>query len=722
VVDIVALASGNSTIVTRVTGDASAEFTLVLNTPQLIQVQSSQSPPAVPQILSVVFADDAGRIVLSFDSWTDQGGLGSRFACAAVLSFTGMETSQCKWANSQSIAIYPSAEVSVGSTVMVLAGVIRAQCVVLHTPCSQFGTVLPDSSVAAILAPASPQLPLVALSYSSKLGSCDHLVIDVTASTGAGGRQWQFLTFSVTTEPAGVNTSALVAFLNDDYVLSPPSAIAPDLLVVGTSYTITVTLCNFLGGCGFSRAYVEMEAGGSGSLPTIAVFGSPTRSIMTRDQLLLAVQATTTTCNGTQSTADLTYSWRIFKYGQYEQALVSESADVKKFKLSPLLLEPGSWYLVRARVVHGVGVAAAEAFASVTVTVVRGNLIAAISGGSQQNVRLGELLELDGSQSYDEDYLGTGYNDYDVSVSWTCTQLLPVYSIECPFAITGKDIDGSIGVIDARNATASVDSMVRVTLTLTDETRSGSSFVELLTVDAAAPVVQISSSTSPVNPTTVLRIRGVVSSTVSCDSRWNVSDDTIDLQTATLTAVSRVVPMQSVDYPVNLVLGAGMLAPRTSYRFTLFCGTALASVDVATNGPPQYGAFTVQPLVGVELETLFSLRVESWFDVHSPLSYQFEYFTAQSLRMVLQGRSEKTFSSSLLPATADGTPNITCRVVVYDALGCWASADFGVTVTTSDANHNLTAVSASIDEAGHFAVRLGVECGQLFCCAELHDS
>ena len=66
-----------------------------------------------------------------------------------------------------------------------------------------------------------------------------------------------------------------------------------------------------------------------------------------------------------------------------------------------------------------------EAFSNVIININHGLLISLISGGSQQTIRIGEKLELDGSKSYDEDIPNlTGSEIFSIFYEWSCLQFV----------------------------------------------------------------------------------------------------------------------------------------------------------------------------------------------------------------------------------------------------------------------------------------------------------
>jgi len=707
--DAVAGAPGNMTVAVVLAGTSRFEFSLSFTGLSFLEVRAVAAVPPPPRLLSIAFAVNGGSISIQFESETDRGGQATAFPCDALLVLEGGDVSQsaCQWANRKHLVVYPSADVGIGSALGLRNGTIRARCTAAAAataPCAEWPAVTPNVSLATVLAPSTPVLPRVAVSYSASLGSCDDLVLDLGGSTGAGGRAWATPTFSVQVEPAATNTSSLVSFLANQYELSPPSAVPAALLAPGVNYEIGMTLCNFLGACGSTSAFVSIADPTAGALPVISVLGSAERSMLVRDTLDVLARAHTASvaCDGSVSTANLQYSWDVYELGQYhETTLVSTSVDPRRFKLSVYTLQPGTWYHVRVKVKNTQ--TQAESVGGITVTVGRGAMVAIVAGGAAQSIRLGELLLLDGSDSFDEDVPGVfGAEMYTATFTWSCVQLLPSYAPSCPLGLT-KTADESFAQVNASDAQTgvAVGVQVRITLTVADSSKAGSFSVELTVVDAASPSITLRSlvpaggTFRPINTGSNLRLTGVISSAAACDAVWNVSGASLELAVAAITPTTVRTPVLATAYPVFLVLGADSLALRADYRFTLSCRGVAAGLDVTTNGPPQYGSFAVSPATGLPLQTRFLPRASQWFDEHTPISYQFEYATSQGLIMVLQGRSERAHASAMLPAGTTATDfNVTCRVRVFDSLGASAVARTAVHVqegpTTTGSGVNST--------------------------------
>ena len=77
---------------------------------------------------------------------------------------------------------------------------------------------------------------------------------------------------------------------------------------------------------------------------------------------------------------------------------------------------------------------------------------------------------------------------------------------------------------------------------------------------------------------------------------------------------------------MNLVVVGNSLPPQSSFTFTLSCSldngySSSSSVTIITNSPPFGGLLEVDPVVGMMLETMFSMFGMGWIDEDLPLSF-----------------------------------------------------------------------------------------------------
>lgn len=671
--DIISGVPGNCTLGVSLIGTSRSEYSVTYTTSRAMEVYSTTAPPPAPVLSGAVFASDGGTIVLTFDTQTNKAGVQSLFSCESLLSFTGAATSRCQWTDTQHITIYPSSAVIPGVVITLLGNVLAAKCVSGTTSaCSDFPRA--PTAVTTISKSVTPILPTVAITNPSSVGSCSDVVLDLTNSFGSGGRPWKSTVFTVQTTPLDVNATALTYFLNNMYRISPPTSISADLLVPQTLYTITVRLCNFLDGCSSSSTRVAVEQ--SASAPVVTILGQPNRNVYARDGFSVVSKAVVATCNGTAPSPNLVYSWRVALLDLYGLTdVVSGSVSPSTFMVAPYVLQAGSWYSFRVTALDTLS--GISATVKIRVNVLRGNLVAVIGGGSDKTARAGETLMVDGSRSYDQDWENLFGNELEsVNYAWSCVGLLPTYSTVCPVVLS--TLSGATTVVS--NMTI-INATFRVTLTMSDSTRSSTAFVNVLTTEALAPQLLISNVQSPVNSNLQLMLSATVWSAIPCTSEWTFSDSSVPLENVTLSPTVVTSPANSI-VPVYLLLAANALQEGGFYTFTLSCRGAYASIDILMNSPPQYGTLSVTPSQGVELSTSFRFVTTGWYDGETPITYQFEFLSYSGLNMSLMNRAEQTYTSALLPAGyPDAEYNLTCRVRAYDSLDAFSLMSEDVTVS-----------------------------------------
>ena len=96
-----------------------------------------------------------------------------------------------------------------------------------------------------IEAPAVPLLPTVLLSLPTQCGACNNLKLDLSASTGNGGRPWTSVVFNV--QAANGGTNMIIAYLNSNYDIVANTVTVPRSLLFSTTYSFSATLTNFFG-------------------------------------------------------------------------------------------------------------------------------------------------------------------------------------------------------------------------------------------------------------------------------------------------------------------------------------------------------------------------------------------------------------------------------------------------------------------------------------------
>ena len=104
----------------------------------------------------------------------------------------------------------------------------------------------PISSVSLVIQPPLVTLvPTVMLSLPTQCGACNDLNIDLSASTGNGGRPWTSVVWDV--QAANGGTKVILAYLDSNYDMIANTVIIPRGLLLSTTYSFGVTLTNFFG-------------------------------------------------------------------------------------------------------------------------------------------------------------------------------------------------------------------------------------------------------------------------------------------------------------------------------------------------------------------------------------------------------------------------------------------------------------------------------------------
>jgi hypothetical protein len=661
-----------------VSGTSAAEYSTGAVTVATFTVLNNQAPPAVPQLKSAAFSSDGSSVLVTFDSPTNRAGYTNSFPCTTLLSFTGASAASCAWTDDSTITVYPSSTatlLNVDQSTVSLASTstLKARCNQLATICAKYVSV--PASVVTLSAPATPLTPVVVLSMASTLAGCNSLTVDLSASSGSGGRAWVKPAIAVFS--ADADTSAVATYLNRNFTLSPPTVVPNSMFPDDGAYTITARMCNFLGACSTTSRTVTVTKG-DGLVPSVTILGQQQRTISRSTALLLTPRAFTLTCNGTKSTSRLSYSWTVSSNDVALSGLSTESLDVSKYRLSAFRLSALTYYDVKLTVTSDISKLSSSAVA--TVYVEQAALAAQVAGGSMQAIAIGRTLQLDASSSRDPDVNGLTGAGAGLSFAWSCVQTAPTYSTSCVLGMSGTS---------AEKVTLSADnSAIGTTSTITvkvfDATRSSTATVTVQAQDSSAPVVSITSSAqsvTKVNPSDRLALTATVTVQSSCTAEWSVDEPSITLKTAAITPISSVIPTGTTR-TVYLGLASNVLPLRAALQFTLTRGTSLSTIAVTTNGPPLPGTFIVTPSSGSEVSTPFSFSASVWSDPDLPLSYQFGFMTSSSgVGLVAQGRSEASYTTTTMPAgDALDQYHMTCTVTVFDVLNAASKAQTVVTV------------------------------------------
>lgn len=693
---------GTITLSGTLSGADANKYAIVYPFGQAISVLAVNQEPPTPHLSSAYFSSDGSSLAIQFDSPTNQGGQSvSMFGCSQLFVFTGSSVSTCQWSSPLSVQVFlgPSASIVVGQTLALRGGSVQAPCTQMLSVCNSWSYSPPMTVL--VLPPSAPFIPVVTFSMPSVLGLCSSLTIDLTSSSGSGGRSWRNVTLEV--QSSSTTKSQISQFLSSSYEFCPPTPIPASMMAVGT-YSFTFTLCNFLGYCGQASSTVSVV---NMQLPSLVINGLSSPQMYTSSSLSLSAVAYMPSCvNSGSSSSNILLSWTVLQNGVQNKSITSISLQSNIFLLKPYSLAVNTIYTIQVQAVYALSYA--STVDSIQISVLSSNLVAIILGGLQVGVRMGSSTSLDASGSYDPDKFGVTGLEAGLQFAWRCSQAVPVISSICPLQMLGRT-NGSVALYQAGDDDSSNTSST-VTVTVFDSTRGASASCTIVVLLPSAPTVSVySTGNSPtLNPSLQLYDNalsntmslyvsnsvnvyffGTLSSTTPSTVTWTVNDPAIDLSSIALTpAQFRVSTLMSGD-TVNLVIGADTLPMRSTLTFTLTCSGSNApstssSISITTNGFPLPGSFTATPFSGTELQSQFRFIASSWQDENLPLTFAFGFMSTLNQFQVLQPQSSVAYGSSVLPRGA-AISNYTVSLVtmVYDSYQSNNSAVASVQVIPS---------------------------------------
>jgi sugar lactone lactonase YvrE len=741
---LIIVLSGKEANYYRISSTSSASSVITSNisyTMISMNIASVDTPLPAPILTSAVFNGDGSYLIVSFDSATNFGGftLSSSFPCSALFEFpsscSSLSSMKCSWVDTKTvIATSVSCLNPADNLKLISSAKIRAQCPLLSQgkSCSTYSTwpiTNSFSSLTKIGLPVAPVSPTIVISIPQQIGECSPLLLDLTSSSGDGGRGWRNISVIVSS-PTATNRTLLTQLqhlLDTRYVMNPPSLIDGFYFQPNTQYSFLVKLCNFLGKCSSSSSSLNVL---SSAVPVVSIVGSSSVTIKRSQTLSVMTSISLKSCSGSISSSDLSYSWSVvvFSSSSSLSAVVpftaaSTSKDPTRYLLSSYTLAAGSVYEVSIKVSY---LNVAFSTAAVQIIVKKGNLIATIKGNTQQAVRVKELISLDASKSYDEDYGNTaaGIVASRLLVSWSCYQLQPTLVNNCESIFTlpssSSTISNSSATVLSLTALASAaNTVAQLTVIVMDneKARSAYAIVTVTVLPEMVPVISLTSGAvlggaNMMNSGQSLQLTATVQmpAGVAGNATWEVltegngeasSSSSLNISTSALTPISQkfLLSTSASFYTVYLALRPNTLSPGQSYTFALKClsstmPSSVASVtasliSVIVNSPPIPGQFSVSPLSGKEIFDSFAFTCSGWIDNDLPVSYRFSYISHTGNRMLLRSLSIIPYTSSPLPAGSSTNDYKVFGIAdIYDSYNANTTSAFSVTVkrTSSDGN------------------------------------
>jgi len=320
-----------------------------------------------------------------------------------------------------------------------------------------------------VKAPTGSLLTFSSLLSSLALAACDNLLLDPTASAGAGGKPWKSILWAVSGTAPLDGMENIQNYLNTN-IFDTSSVIVIDnsLLVAGATYTFSMVVTNYRNFSSIARTttYIETykeQTGMASVTPQVTVYGSSSLLFYRSSALSLYASVSIPSCaQGYDSflTAPLFYTWRVFKDGStYDGSLISSSVDPRYFKLNPYTLKSASVYTVALQVSdvspdEFISANFTSSYFFTVTTAPEQGVRAIVLGGSAFTVDSRKVLRLDASLSYDLDDPGNGINN--LIFKWSCIQVSPNFGVELSMANVSYESGGSIIVFASSQFTGTL--------------------------------------------------------------------------------------------------------------------------------------------------------------------------------------------------------------------------------------------------------------------------
>ena len=512
------------------------------------------------------------------------------------------------------------------------------------------------------------------------LGSCEDLRVDVSQSTGSGGRAWRNISYSVSMGATNVaDITSLAAFLSKHGEGALTLNIPSTYLHADTVHFFTVLMCNFMGTCmveEFSVYVYEVE------LPPVEISALPSQTYQRHQDILFEVpyyDTRTSSCpsRALSATSDsFEYQWSVLQSGVEKNEYASQS-KVPTMYFLPSYTLPSSVLFELLLVVYDPSTHR-QVSTSINIYIEPEEVVSVISGGDNIFLEADSSYTLDGSKSYDKEIaISSSASSTALSYLWYCVVLSPEYSSVCPLLLT----DNTASKLEMDVGSIAQGTILRLYLRVTStdgSARSHTSSTQLHVVHTKIPNILVNHMfTSNLHRSRTkfparLKLNGTIVwptgySRSDVVAKWKYEDvwnDENDVSKDVLTPLQEdLSSTTAISNYFPFVLLTDSLPVQNEYTFTLslYMSTSSllitkSSITVYRNMPPSPGTLTASPSTGgVEMQTVYTLLAELWDDEDLPLYYKFTY-VASSSQTVLQAKALSFSISTQLPAGKnDGT-------------------------------------------------------------------
>jgi hypothetical protein len=615
---------------------------------------------APPSFVSAEFTSDGGIAQFTFSHDTNRAEFDNdEFSCEEVLTFPLASSTTCSWVDPMHLIarLNPNSELMVGSLVTLQENVITSACDTLVTDCSS----LKFASGSMEMSSAVKILPVVVVSAPRTVSESSFFVLDLTSSTGSGGRAWRNVTIVVSSSTAV--TTSVQQFYSQSYSAVPPTPLLPGLLVKQNYYNFFITLCNFLGNCRSTsfRLFCSPQF-----QPSLQIAGPSSRVVSAADRL--SFEATVfydislfSSYASFAATYHPIYQWTV--YDLTSSVLIPlQTVSLTQFLNIPSYTLPID-HILNVQCVATLN-NGKSSNATVMVSVKKPSWEVLLNLGDGATVQAGKSLFVKASTSIVQ---GNPY-PYRFEYKWECLKIAPqLSSCSASEFCGGASCSGSSVTLSAASDAVCYYLSVSLVDTLSLQTNSISLVVAV--TPPSVPKLSIVPIPTSFNYLQQLQVRGVINSPVVGIATWKSS---IPLSQSSYLSPSRsLVSLANADVAFNLVLASNSLRSNTRYTFTLTLTTVESNIystaiAILTLSPPQPGIFSTSPATGLELTQIFSFSASFWSDADLPLTYTFEYAHPGRSYISLSTKGTSNQLATVLPALQNRSSWVKCRLGVAD--------------------------------------------------------
>ena len=674
--------SGDFVVSLEISGQDRFKFTTARTR---VNIMSISQPLSAPFIESCKFDKSGGYVIVNFDKPTDQAGItADTWPCGQLLEFNRFNETMCSWTSLSTIKIVftslTASSLKPSDTMSVKGGMLRAACqagvncnnnIVLKSyqvdkKVVEKGSMkympLTSSLSVIVQGPTNPVAPLIVVIVPIRIGACNDIMIDLSASSGNGGRPWSSVVWTVLAQNG--NTTALTGFLGNNFDSLLNYVIVPRHMLISTTYSIGATVTNFLGDAASSASIVKVT--GDSNLPVVSILGPVARTIKSSDVVSLQGSGIPSKCGSSHS---LNYTWTLTNSSGVLMTSKSTSTDPRVYIAPAYSFIAGSSYTITLTVksFSTKGQLLSSGYTLTNIYVAHGDVKAAVRGGYTRDMAVNRELTLDASISSDEN---TVTGSKGLLFSWRCTiASLTNFGSNCNFgSLNTAAMSTSILSLPAYEMVVSTKYLFTVTVTSVDE-RSASQNVLITALLPGSPFVYSDNTLSKFNRDSLVVVKGSITSNVSIVAIWTAyySGLSVPLDRAYTRIVRDFTAKDAsatIAYPLA-VMPNTFVAGRT-YTFRLSARPTLSNTFVAitevvltVNSPPIGGHTVVSPRKGKGLSTDFAMSTSGWSDDLGdyPLSYSFSYQLAVSdltPALTIAVLSPLSYAVSLLPPGLSG--------------------------------------------------------------------